>query len=103
MKNNSVIKPIAALLIFALFISFCFDLSADTIRTSSYAFLVICTVAVIAVFRKDLPGTAVFYTMIAGVLIRLTYIAYTPVWCRQHDVIDFGAGEGHAAYIEYIL
>ena len=103
MKNNSVIKPIAALLIFALFISFCFDLSADTIRTSSYAFLVICTVAVIAVFRKDLPGTAVFYTMIAGVLIRLTYIAYTPVWCRQHDVIDFGAGEGHAAYMEYIL
>ena len=103
MKNNSVIKPIAAILIFALFISFCFDLSADTIRTSSYAFLVICTALALAVFRKDLPDTAVLCTIIAGVLIRLTYVMYTPVWCRQHDVIDFGAGEGHAAYMEYIL
>ena len=103
MKNNSVIKPIAAILIMALFVSFCFDLSVDTIRISSYAFLIVCTALVLAAFCKNLPGTAVFYTMVAGVLIRLTYVMYTPVWCRQHDVIDFGAGEGHAAYMEYIL
>ncbi len=103
MKNNSVIKPIAAILIMALFVSFCFDLSVDTIKTSSYAFLIICTALALIVFRKNLPGTGVFYVIVTGVLIRLTYVMYTPVWCRQHDVIDFGAGEGHAAYMEYIL
>lgn len=40
---------------------------------------------------------------VLGVLIKAYYIHYTPVWMRQHDVIGFGAEEGHAAYIEYIL
>lgn len=40
---------------------------------------------------------------VAGVLLKLYYISYTEVWERQHDVIGFGATEGHAAYIEYIL
>ena len=38
---------------------------------------------------------------IASALLRLFYVYYTPVWRRQHDVIDFGAGEGQAAFIEY--
>lgn len=38
---------------------------------------------------------------IAAALLRLFYIWYTPVWRRQHDVIDFGAGEGQAAFIEF--
>lgn len=33
--------------------------------------------------------------------LRLFYIYYTPAWRRQHDVIDFGAGEGQASFIEY--
>ncbi len=103
MKDNSVIKLIAALAIFAVFIAFCFDLGADTVRTPSYVFLIICTVAVLAVFRKSFPDTAVFYVMLSGMFLKLTYVMYTPVWCRQHDVVDFGAGEGHAAYMEYIL
>lgn len=103
MKNNSVIKPITALAVFALFVSFCLDISADTIRTSSYTFLFACTFIILIAFRRSFPGTPVFYTMIAGMFLKLTYVMYTPVWCRQHDVIDFGAGEGHAAYIEYIL
>ena len=103
MKNNSVIKPITAIAIAAFFLAFCFDLGTDTLKCSSYVFLVLCTVAVILVFRKSFPRTAVFYTMLAGMFLKLSYVMYTPVWCRQHDVVDFGAGEGHAAYIEYIL
>ena len=103
MKNNRVIKPIMALVSVALFLSFCFDLGVNSIRTPSYAFLIISSVILILTFRKELPGTGVFYTMIAGMFLKLTYVMYTPVWCRQHDFIDFGAGEGHAAYMEYIL
>lgn len=39
--------------------------------------------------------------LLAAVL-RFFYVYYTPAWRRQHDVIDFGAGEGQAAFIEYI-
>ncbi len=90
-------------MIMALFLAFCFDLSTGSIRTASFAFLLICTVMILVVFRRNFPGSAVFYTMISAVALKLAYVLYTPVWCRQHDVIDFGAGEGHAAYMEYIL
>ena len=103
MKNNSVIKPITAFITAALFIAFCLDLSVWSVGDASYLFLIICTLAVVVAFRKNLPSSAVFYTMLAGMFLKLTYVIYTPVWCRQHDVIDFGAGEGHAAYMEYIL
>ena len=92
-----------AIVISALFLAFCFDLSVENIKNSSYCFLIICTILTIVVFRNSFPGTEVFYIMLTGMLLKLTYVIYTPVWCRQHDVIDFGTGEGHAAYMEYIL
>ncbi|MBE5849366.1 MAG: phospholipid carrier-dependent glycosyltransferase [Lachnospiraceae bacterium] len=103
MKNNTVIKPIMAIVIFALFLAFCFDLSTESIRNPGFCFLIVCTILTIVIFRNNFPKTAVFYTMLTGMLLKLAYVVYTPVWCRQHDVVDFGAGEGHAAYMEYIL
>ncbi len=103
MKNNSVIKPFIALICMALFLAFCFDLTVESIRSYSFAFLVITTVIILIAFRKNLPSTPVFYTVISGMFLKLAYVLYTPVWCRQHDFIDFGATEGHAAYMEYIL
>lgn len=103
MKNNTVIKPIMAIFFAALFFAFIFDLSEESMKTPSFAALVIITVATLAVYQKTFPQTAVFHAMIAGMLLKIAYVIYTPVWCRQHDVIDFGAGEGHAAYMEYIL
>ncbi|MBQ9605722.1 MAG: glycosyltransferase family 39 protein [Lachnospiraceae bacterium] len=38
---------------------------------------------------------------ILAAALRLLYIYYTPTWRRQHDVIDFGAEEGQAPFIEY--
>ncbi|MCR5302136.1 MAG: glycosyltransferase family 39 protein [Lachnospiraceae bacterium] len=103
MKNNSVIKPIILILTAFLFLAFSFDISTGSVRSASFIFLIICTIIVLAAFRKELPSTAVFYAMLTGMFLKLAYVIYTPVWCRQHDVIDFGAGEGHAAYMEYIL
>ena len=57
MKNNSVIKPIMTILTAALFLAFCFGMKAESIRTSSFAFLIICTVVIVVVFRKNLPST----------------------------------------------
>ena len=42
---------------------------------------------------------------IAGFLLRLNYVLYTPLnletHIRQHDLFDFGSGKGHAGYIEW--
>ncbi len=86
-----------------VFLAFCFDISSETIKTPAFAFLIICTAVAVATFYKNIPAPGVFLTMLSGMLLKLSYVIYTPVWCRQHDVIDFGAGEGHAAYMEYIL
>lgn len=103
MKNNSVIKPLILIFTVALFLAFVYDISTGSIRTYSFAFLVICTLIIVVTFSGNLPNTAVFYVMLSGFFVKLAYVIYTPVWCRQHDVVDFGAGEGHAAYMEYIL
>ncbi|MCC8168132.1 MAG: glycosyltransferase family 39 protein [Clostridiales bacterium] len=42
---------------------------------------------------------------IAGFLLRLNYVLYTPLnletHIRQHDLFDFGSGKGHTGYIEW--
>ena len=103
MKNNSVIKPILIVIAAMLFTAFCFDISVGTIKHASFVFLVICTAICVIAFKDKIGDKALFATMLSGMFLKLAYVIYTPVWCRQHDVIDFGAGEGHAAYMEYIL
>ncbi len=103
MKNNSVIKPIMLIAAAALFLSFCLDMSIGSIRGSMYVCLVICCLIIAFVFRKSISEKALTASVMSGFLLKLAYVLYTPVWCRQHDVVDFGAGEGHAAYMEYIL
>lgn len=53
--------------------------------------------------NKRLPLIILICVFLLGFLIKFYYISYTETWMRQHDVISFGAEEGHAAYIEYIL
>ncbi len=46
--------------------------------------------------------TIVILILLAGFILRLGYIAYTPYNARQHDVYNFnedGSGSGHARYI----
>ena len=53
--------------------------------------------------KSGLTKIIVIVLLLLGIGIKLYYINYTETWERQHDVISFGADEGHAAYIEYIL
>ncbi len=53
--------------------------------------------------KSGLTKIIIIALFLLGIFIKLYYINYTETWERQHDVISFGADEGHAAYIEYIL
>ena len=103
MKDSDTFKIIAAILTGALFLAFCFDLSKESVTDPSFLVLIVCTLLFTVLLKERMGFGTIFYTMLAGMMIKLAYVMYTPVWCRQHDVVDFGAGEGHAAYIEYIL
>lgn len=105
MQNSSknIINSILLLMAWALFLAFGIDMTTETLKKPEIIFVLIAIAIVCFVFRKNLTKDAVIWTMIGGVLVKTAYILYTAVWTRQHDVISFGAGEGHAAYIEYIL
>lgn len=55
--------------------------------------------------KKLSSQNIVFLLFLAGFLLRLNYVLYTPlsetVRVRQHDVYKFGGDVGHAAYIEH--
>lgn len=104
-KNNKYnrISPFLLIAALALFMAFCLDMTGETLRRPAYFFALIAFILLAIVFRQSLPKAKVIWVMVAGALVKAAYILYTAIWTRQHDVISFGAGEGHAAYIEYFL
>lgn len=86
-----------------LFISACLDTTGESICTYQFGFFLMTLILLGVVFHRYLPKDFSIWAIIGGCFIKLAYIYYTPVWLRQHDVIDFGYHEGHAAYIEYLL
>ena len=101
---SGLLKDIILLIALAIIVAFCLDTTKDNLLDAPGFYMIIpATVLILLVFYKHLPTDSVFWVMIGGGLLKLCYIAYTAVWNRQHDVIDFGVGEGHAAYIEYFL
>lgn len=102
-KGLNIINSLLIMVSLALFLSFCTDMTGETLRRPAYFFSVVIMIILAVVFRKSLPKVSVYYVIFGGALVKIAYILYTAVWTRQHDVISFGAGEGHAAYIEYIL
>ncbi len=86
-----------------LFLAFCMDTTAETLRRPQYLFFLIAVFLVLFVFRKLVDITEPASILLLGVMMRTAYVLYTAIWTRQHDVIDFGTGEGHAGYIEYIF
>lgn len=101
--NYNKIAPFLLIAALALYLAFCVDLTVESLRRPAF-FAFILVMAILAfVFRKSISADLIIWTMVGGALVKASYIIYTAVWTRQHDVISFGAGEGHAAYIEYIL
>lgn len=102
-KGYNIINDCLIIAALALFLSFCTDMTGETLCRPAYFFAVVVIVLIAVVCRKNLPKSAIPYVLFGGGFVKVAYILYTAVWTRQHDVISFGAGEGHAAYIEYIL
>ncbi|MCR4685588.1 MAG: hypothetical protein K5649_08985 [Lachnospiraceae bacterium] len=109
-KNNSSfrIEPYLALFAVALFSCFCIPSTEGSLKNPLYLMILFTLLLFAAAFHKyvDYAGLRLkdtFLIMLPGFFIKLCYILYTQVWDRQHDVVDFHAGEGQAAYIEYFL
>ncbi len=51
--------------------------------------------------KEKIINAGIILTAVLAAFLRVFYIYYTPTWRRQHDVIDFGADEGQAAFIEF--
>ncbi len=86
-----------------LFLAFCMDTTAETLRRPQYLFFLIAVFLVLFVFRKLVDITEPASILLLGIMLKTAYVLYTAIWTRQHDVVDFGTGEGHAGYIEYIF
>ena len=76
-------------------------------RKAGYIFIVsLCVLAsvfiVLLVTKKLTFESAVVLLFIAGVILRFTYVLYTSVTTRQHDVGNFAGTSGHAWYIKYL-
>lgn len=65
--------------------------------------LILAAIAVVFIkFNYEISDTVIIALLIAlGIAIRFTYILYTGVVDRQHDVGDFTSTVGHAGYIKY--
>jgi len=102
-KPTFKIEPFLAIAGVMLIFCFCFHQTRDTLRTAQYFMSCLALLLIFVAARKYIRTTSVFWVIFAGVFVKFSYVLYTAVWNRQHDVIDFTADEGHAAYINYIL
>lgn len=95
-------QPFILLGALVLFLAFCMDTTAETLHRPQYLFFLIAVILVLFVFRQLVSISEPALILLLGTMFRTAYVLYTAIWTRQHDVIDFGTGEGHAGYIEYI-
>ena len=95
-------QPFILLSALVLFLAFCMDTTAETLHRPQYLFFLIAVILVLFVFRQLVSISEPALILLLGTMFRTAYVLYTAIWTRQHDVIDFGTGEGHAGYIEYI-
>ncbi len=106
MKNTTFrLKPFILLFSLMLVVSFCFDTTKEGLWNPAYLFWPLVFLIVFLSLRKSIiysEDTILYVIMLTGILIKTAYVLYTAIYTRQHDVIDFGVGEGHAGYIEYI-
>lgn len=104
-KNNKISLAGFILMVFisVIFSGFFYDIQAPR-RFSVFvmALMLLSCIAGSIYYKKNGNYTGFIFCIFAvGLLSRAHYIIYTPTWCRQHDVIGFGAGMGQAGFIEY--
>lgn len=96
-------EPFLILATVAIFISFGLQSTQETLKSGQYLMVFAAALLLTAVLCRYLPVNTVSVIIALGIFLKLAYILYTATWTRQHDVVDFGTGEGHAGYIEYLL
>ncbi len=102
-KPSFRIEPFLALIGAMLILCFGFNQTRETLKTAQYFMSCLALILLLVSCRKYIKTTPVFWVIFAGTFVKFSYVLYTGYWNRQHDVIDFTAGEGHASYITYIL
>ena len=107
-KNEGFVIQLAAgiatLLIFALTLFFMPQLGKSTVILASCGVLVIMIWFTAFLLTGKLTAERMILLLLAvGFLIRILYGLNTPIEVRQHDVEQFGSGNGHAGYIEYFF
>ena len=99
------LKPFLYLFSVVLILCFCFDTTRETLKNPAIFFALAALLIVFFTMRGRMNMSdinSIYIILVLGTLLKVFYVIYTAVWTRQHDVIDFGVGEGHAGYIEYI-
>lgn len=102
-KRSFDIKPFLILFAGILFSAFCIDMTQETLFRWQYLIFYVSSAIIFAALFKSLNLDDVSVIIFVGIMLKVAYIFYTATWTRQHDVVDFGTGEGHAGYIEYII
>lgn len=103
-KSSFRLQPFLILAAVCIFLCFGLDMTVkESLRQWNYFWLLMSALLILAAYYKKLPKNEMIYIMCTGIFLRLIYILYTAVYTRQHDVVDFGTGEGHAGYIEYLF
>lgn len=102
MERSLRLRPFFLLFALCLFTA-ALDSVAGTLWQGEYLFFAVSFLILLIALRYKVKWNWVTAVLWAGLILKVLYVLYTPVWARQHDVVDFGAGEGHAAYIEYIF
>lgn len=94
------VMAVAALIIILLILFLQSEHRLGVLLVGGFAALILAGV-LLAVNHMLTVNRLIVLLALAGFLLRLVYILYTPVYERQHDVWYFGGERGHAAYIEY--
>ena len=105
LKNIGITERLLIFLtISCLFAVFVFNKNeaVNSLAVAAAGFCMIAEAAVFLAMNKKLTYENVLILLfLAGFLIRLDYVLYTPHWVRQHDLGGFEKGTGHAGYIQY--
>jgi len=96
-------EPFVLLFAVCLLLSVSVDGTRENLWSGEFLLLFGAFLVGIWALRKYIPLNWLTILVGVGFIVRVAYILYTPVWCRQHDVIDFGTGIGHAGFIEYLM
>lgn len=108
-EGAKLVKPMLVFFgLVCLLFTVCFN-QLNTVNSIPIMIVGLAVVVGLFIFMKVTGKMSVenfiILLFVAGIVIRLGYVLYTPLTessrVRQHDVYAFGSGKGHSGYIEH--